>query len=76
MPFITKARITRWVQPDPAKPKSKWKRVTKGTPGAVKVTDVAETYTIVDESTSPDADQHRLHPQGTRPGSPGRLQGR
>lgn len=53
MAFITKVRITRWVQPDPTKPKARWKRSTKSTPGAVKITDLAETYTIVDKSTNP-----------------------
>ncbi len=53
MAFITKVRVTRWVQPDPTKPKAQWKRATKGTPGAVKITDVAETYSIVDKSTNP-----------------------
>ena len=53
MAFITKVRTTRWVQPDPTKPKSQWRRASSATPGAVKVTDVAETYTIVDKSTRP-----------------------
>lgn len=53
MAFITRVRITRWVQPDPTKPKARWKRSKKSTPGAVKITDLAETYTIVDKSTNP-----------------------
>jgi len=53
MAFITKVRTTRWVQPDPTKPKAQWRRVSSATPGAVKITDVAETYTIVDKSTRP-----------------------
>jgi integrase len=53
MAFITKVRTTRWVLPDQAKPKSQWQRATKSTEGAVKITDVAEAYTIVDKSTRP-----------------------
>lgn len=53
MAFITKVRTTRWVQPDPTKPKAQWRRASKDMPGAVKITDVAETYSIVDKSTRP-----------------------
>lgn len=53
MAFITKVRTTRWVLPDPSKPKAQWRRASRATPGAVKITDMAETYTIVDKSTQP-----------------------
>jgi integrase len=53
MAFITKLRTTRWVLPDPPKPKSQWRRVASSTAGAVKITAVADTYTIVDKSTNP-----------------------